>query len=366
MMKILERLNPAVASVRPYEPGRPIEEVAREFGLDPADVCKLASNENPLGTSPKALRRLRAVLPETFRYPDGGAFYLRRKLAERLGVSPDMLIFGNGSNEIIEFIGHCFMGPGTSVVVSAHAFVIYKLIAQMFGSDVIEVPPRGLGHNLAAMARAIRPDTSAVFVCNPNNPTGTHVGERDIRRFMERVPDNVLVVFDEAYFEFCLGRMPDTMRYVKEQRACIILRTFSKAYGLAGLRIGYGIAPAEIVAALEKPRQPFNVNRLAQEAALAALDDDAFLRRSRRVIRKGREQIETGCRRLGLSFVHSVTNFMLIEVGDGARVARELMQRGVIVRPMQGYGLPQYIRVNYGTPAENQKLLQALAVVMNQ
>ncbi len=365
-MSILKWLNPSVAATRPYQPGRPIEEVAREYGLDPASVCKLASNENPLGTSPKARKRLLEVLDETYRYPDGGAYYLRRKLAGLLEVKPEQLIFGNGSNEIIEFIGHCFLGPGRSLVASAHAFVIYKLIGRMFGADVIEVPTRGLGHDLAAMRKAVRSDTSVVFVCNPNNPTGTLLREDEIRSFMDDLPDDVLVVFDEAYFELCLGPMPDTFEYIRAGRCCMTLRTFSKAYGLAGLRIGYGAGPAEIVAALEKPRQPFNTNRLAQEAAMAALDDQEFVRATRAVIREGRDELERACRAMGLEFERTYTNFMLIRVGDGPVVTERLARRGVIVRPMVGYGLPEYIRVSFGRPDENEKLVQALHLVLER
>jgi len=365
-MSLLDRMNPHVAAVHPYQPGRPIEEVAREYGLAPEDICKLASNENPLGVSPKALRHLRRVLRDTCRYPDGGAYYLRRKLADRLGVAPEQLIFGNGSNEIIEFIGHCFMGPGASVVASAHSFVIYKLMAGMFGSRFIEVPTRGLGHDLTAMARAIQPDTSVVFICNPNNPTGAFLRGRQIRRFMERAPKEVLVVFDEAYWELCLSRMPDTLEYVRAGRNCMVLRTFSKAYGLAGLRIGYGIGPAEIVAALEKPRQPFNTNRLAQEAAMAALDDRGFVRATRRLCRSARAFIEQACEDMELEYERTYANFMLIRVGDGAAVTEELTRRGVIVRPMGGYALPEYIRISFGLPPENERLVNALREVVGR
>ncbi len=363
-MEILKHANPAVQSLRPYEPGRPIEEVAREFNLDPGKICKLASNENPLGCSPKVSARLAQVLADVRRYPDGGAYYLRRKLAGRLGVAPEELIFGNGSNEVIEFVGHCFMGPGVSVVASAHAFVVYKLVAHMFGARFIEVPTRGLGHDLEAMARAIEPDTRVVFICNPNNPTGTFLSGSAIKKFMEQAPDDVLVVFDEAYHEVCLSRMPKTLDYVRAGRACLVLRTFSKAYGLAGLRLGYGIGPAPLIATLEKARQPFNTNRLAQEAAMAALDDEGFIRAGRRLVREARAYIEDACRRAGLEFEPTHANFILIRVGDGVRVARELTRRGVIVRPMAGYGLPEYIRVTFGLPHENERFMQELLDIL--
>lgn len=363
-MHVLRRLNPNIAQITPYEPGRPIEDVAREHGLDPATICKLASNENPLGPSPKALRALRKNIRDVFRYPDGGAFYLREKLAQRHQVGRCQVIVGCGSNEILEFVGHCFLGPDRSIVVSAHAFVIYKLIAAMFQTRVIEVPTRGLGHDLTAMRRALAEDTSVLFVCNPNNPTGTLVRQAAVRRLMDNIPDSVLVVFDEAYAELALARMPDTLRYVREGRNCIVLRTFSKAYGLAGLRLGYGIGPEPLINALQKARQPFNASRPAQDAALAALDDDGYVRRSRRLFRQARAYLEERCTELGLDYEPTYANFLLIKVGNGGAVADALMRRGVIVRPMAGYGLPEYIRVSFGTMPENCRFVETLQAVL--
>lgn len=365
---LLEKLlNPDVAAITPYEPGRPIEEVARELGLDPDSISKLASNENPLGISPKALQAVRDAAPEAFRYPDGGAFYLREKLAARFGVERAQVILGNGSNEILEFIGHCFMAPGRSIVVSAHAFVIYKLIARMFGCDVIETPATaGLGHDLHAMAAAVRNDTAAVFVCNPNNPTGTMVDPAQVEAFLDDVPRDVLVVFDEAYAEIALGPMPDTLNSVTTRPNCIMLRTFSKAYGLAGLRLGFGIGPKPLINALQKPRQPFNVNRLAQEAAIAAMDDRAFIEQTRALCADSKEYLEKACRNMNLEFVPAFANFMLIRVGDGAAVTRALTEAGVIVRPMAGYGLPEHIRVSFGAMSENQRFVNALAAILKQ
>lgn len=365
-MSITKWLNPDVAAIRPYEPGRPIEDVAREVGLDPAEISKLASNENPLGVSRLALRAMKKALPEMYLYPDGYAFYLRQKLAAKFALAPEQFIFGSGSNEILEFIGHCFLGRDRSVVCSQYAFVVYKLVAQMFGSRAVEVAAPTLGHDLTAMAKAIRPDTSVVFVCNPNNPTGTLVTDAQVAKFMAKVPEDVLVVFDEAYAEICLGNMPDTAKYLREGRNVLILRTFSKAYGMAGLRIGYAMGPAAIISALERARQPFNVNRLAQEGAMAALDDAGFLRRTRAAFRQARAMIEAACEEMKLPYKHAYANFMLIEVGDGARVTKELTKRGVIVRPMAGYGLPAYIRVSYGTLAENAKFIAALRAVLGK
>ena len=359
-MSIAKWMNPDVAAIRPYEPGRPIEDMAREHGLAPAEICKLASNENPLGVSRLALRAMKRALPEMYLYPDGYGFELRQKLAARTGFAPGQFIFGSGSNEILEFIGHCYMGRDRSIVCSQYAFVVYKLVAQMFGSRILEVSAPTLGHDLPAMAKAIRPDTSIIFICNPNNPTGTLVTDAQVAKFMARVPEDVLVVFDEAYAEICLGKMPDTSRYLREGRNVLILRTFSKAYGMAGMRVGYAMGPAEIISALERARQPFNVNRLAQTGAVAALDDAGFLRRTRTLFRQGREMIEAACDEAGLEYQHSAANFMLIKVGDGTRVTAGLTKRGVIVRPMGGYGLPSYIRVSYGTLAENEKFISAL------
>ncbi len=360
-MQVLEHwLNPGIAGITPYEPGRPVEDVAREMGIAPESISKLASNENPLGTSPKALQAIQDKMGESFRYPDGGAYYLREKLAARYGVGKDCVALGAGSNEILEFIGHCFMGSGRSIVVSAHAFVIYKLIARMFDTRVIEVPSRGLGHDLPAMAAAVESDTCAVFVCNPNNPTGTMVEQAAVDDFLERIPASVLVVFDEAYAEIALGPMPNSLDIVKSRENCVMLRTFSKAYGLAGLRIGFAVGPAVIIDCFQKARQPFNVNRLAQEAALAALDDDLFLAQSRALFREGKEYLENACAGLHLEFVPTFANFLLIKVGDGAAVMRRLMARGVIVRPMAGYGLAEYIRVSFGTMAENRRFVELL------
>ncbi len=365
-MKVLKWLNPEVDSLKPYKPGRPIEEVAREYGLNAEEVAKLASNENPLGPSRKALRALKDAVKEAYLYPDGGAYYLRQKLAAKYAVDHEQVIVGSGSNEILEFIGHCFMGPGRSIVVSQYAFVIYKLLANMFDTRIIEVPSKGLGHDLTAIRRSITDDTAVVFICNPNNPTGTLLRQAEVKRFMEKVPEHVLVVFDEAYAEICLSRMPDTLNYVRNNRNCVVLRTFSKAYGLAGLRVGYGIGPKAIVQALQKPRQPFNTNRLAQLAATAAIDDDAFVRRSRKLFKEGKDYLENACREMNLDFEPTFANFLLIKVGDGARVTEELTERGVIVRPMAGYGLPQYIRVSFGTMAQNELFVENLKEVLNQ
>ena len=357
-------LNPDIGGIRPYEPGCPIEEVARRMGMDPEVISKLASNENPLGVSPLALRAMLAKSREMFRYPDGGAYYLCRKLAAHHQVEADRIALGAGSNELLEFIGHCFFAQDRSIVVSAHAFVIYKLVARMFGARIIEVPAKNLGHDLEAMAAAVEPDTCAVFVCNPNNPTGTMVAQPEVEAFLDQISADVLVVFDEAYAEIALAPMPDTLELLGRKPNCLMLRTFSKAYGLAGMRIGYGIGAPEIIAAFNQARQPFNVNRLAQEAALAALDDDDFILRSRALFSESKAYLEEACARLAIEYVPSFANFMLLKTGDGAAVTRRLMEKGVIVRPMDGYGLPDHFRVSYGTMEENRRFIDTLTEVL--
>lgn len=363
-MSLLNHVNQHLLKISPYQPGRPIEEVARELNIDPVEIVKLASNECPLGPSPKAKKAMKNAVNEMHLYPDGGAYYLRSRLAEHFNMPPENFIFGCGSNEIIVFIGQTFLAPGVSAVMSAQAFVIYKIITKMFGADVIEFPMSGLTHDLNAMSRGIPNNTRVVFICNPNNPTSSMVGQSQIDKFMEKMPDDVLVVFDEAYAEICLKKMPDTLKYVREGRNVIVLRTFSKAYGLAGLRVGYGIAKPEIINALEKPRQPFNVSRMAQIAAVAALDDQAFVKRSRKTYRKGAEIICNFCRTMGLQYEPPCANFILIKVGNGAKVFDDLQKRGVIVRPMAAYLLPEWIRVSIGTEAENGKFIKELSEVL--
>lgn len=354
-------LNPALANLPVYQPGRPIEEVARELGLAPAGIIKLASNENPLGPSPRAVAAMQRVLPHLHLYPDGNAFYLKQRLAERLGLEPSNLILGNGSNEIIEFVGHALMRPGAEVVVSQYCFAIYPIIAAMMGAAVVTVPAVNYGHDLPAMRRAITPATTVVFVANPNNPTGTLAAPESLLELVDLVPPSVLLVVDEAYFEF-LENPVDLLGRVRagSPSNLLLMRTFSKIHGLAGLRLGYGIGVPSLVASLERVRQPFNINSLAQAAALAALDDAEHLARTRENNRAGLHDLETGLQDLGLSFVPSAANFLLVRVGDGQRVFQELQRRGIITRPMGGYGLPEFIRITVGTPEENQRCLNAL------
>lgn len=367
MKTFADLANEWVSRLQVYEPGLPIEELARELGLrDVRRIIKLASNENPLGPSPAAVRAMRRAAAQMHRYPDGGAFYLVRALARKLSVTPNQVIVGCGSNEILELIGHVFLDAGSSAVMADHAFVVYRMVTEMFRARPIVVPMRNFTHDLEAMRRAIAADTRVVFIGNPNNPTGTMVTPAELDRFVGAVPEHVVTVLDEAYVELVPpGLRPEALRYVREGRKVLVLRTFSKTYGLAGVRLGYGVAPGEAIALLQRVRQPFNTTAMAQAAALAALTDAAHVRRTRRVVRDGLRCLEAGCRRLGLEFVPSVANFMLIKVGDGRRVFEALCRRGVIVRPMDGYGLPEYVRVTVGTPRENRRFLAALAEVLD-
>ncbi len=354
-------MNPAlnhICDIPVYEPGRPAEEVARELGLDPARIIKLASNENPLGPSPRAIAAMQDAAASAHRYPDGGAFYLRQVLADHLGVPPDHLVFGNGSNEVIEFLFHAFVAPGDEVVVGDRAFVIYKFMSRMFQARCIEVPFRRQTHDLPAMLDAVTARTRLVFVASPNNPTGTRVTNRALAGFVRRLPSHVLAVLDEAYYEF-LDNPPPSIRYALRHNV-VLMRTFSKMAGLAGLRIGYGLARPEIIRLLERVRQPFNCNALAQAAALAALDDRAHVRRTRTLTRNGLAYLEREFEKLGLEYVPSCANFILVRVGDGAETFRRLQQQGVIVRPMGGYRMPEWIRVSVGTMPENRAFVKAL------
>ncbi len=362
-MKFASLVNPAVLTQPVYEPGKPIEDVARELGLDPAGIIKLASNENPFGPSPRAAAAATAALAQGALYPDGGCYALRQKLAAARGLGADQFIVGNGSNEIIELLGHALLRPGDEVVMGAPAFVVYKLVTLVFGAKAVEVPLVQHRHDLGRMAAAITPRTRLVFVCSPNNPTGTANTEAELLAFARALPPHVVAVFDEAYAEY-VADAPDLRPLLREGRNVVCLRTFSKIYGLAALRIGYGYAAAEISALLNRVRQPFNVNAIAQAAAVAALDDPEFAAHCVRENRAGLAQLEAGCRALGREFVPSVANFLLIHVGDGLRVFDALQRRGVIVRPVKSYGLPEWVRVTVGTRGQNERLLAELATVL--
>ena len=359
--------NPYLKDLPTYQPGRPIEEVARELNLPANEIIKLASNENPLGPSPLALAAMQKVLANLNLYPDGNAFYLKQKLAEKLGVAPANLVLGNGSNEIIEFVGHTYFAPGVDVVVSQYCFAIYPLVAKMFGANLITVPAKNHGHDLPAMLKAITPQTRVVFVANPNNPTGTLVPREEVIQFVNSIPDNVLLVMDEAYIEF-LDEPLDLAALVRlgARPNLLLMRTFSKIFGLAGLRLGYGIGHPDLIVTLEKIRQPFNINSIAQAGALAALGDEEPLRKTRQNNFSGLEFFQSAFRELKLEYVQSAANFILVRVGEGQRVFEAMQRQGVIVRPMSGYQLGEWIRISVGTPKENERCLGALKVALSE
>jgi histidinol-phosphate aminotransferase len=292
-------------------------------------------------------------------YPDGGGYKLRNAIAEKFGLRRENVILGNGSNEIIELIGHGFLNPGDNVIAAEHAFVVYKLMATLFGAEAVEVPDPDFVHDLDAMAAAITPKTKKIFIANPNNPTGTMVGEDEIERFMEKVPDHVMVIFDEAYYEF-LKNAPDTMKYVREGRNVVIMRTFSKIQGLAGLRIGYGLTTPEIAEVLQKCRQPFNTNAIAQAGAIAGLADEEHQQRTRDLNDKGLAFYHSAFEEMGLEYIPSVANFVLVKVGDGDAVFDTMLKRGVIIRAMRGYKLPEWVRISIGTMEQNYRCIETL------
>ena len=364
-MSIWNQAHPWLRELVAYEPGKPIEDVARELGLQPSEIIKLASNENPLGPSPKALVAMHEALERAHFYPDGGGYYLREAIAAKFALQRENVILGCGSNEVIEFIGHAFLRPDDEVITARHAFVVYKLMATLFGAKTVEVPDPEYRHDLEAMAAAITPRTREIFIANPNNPTGTLVEQEEIDRFMAKVPAHVLVVFDEAYHEF-LEKPPDTLKYVRKGRNVVVLRTFSKIQGLASLRIGYGLASTELIAVLQKTRQPFNTNGIAQAGAMAGLQDEEHERKTREITIRGREWLQREFAAIGLEYVPSSANFVLVKVGDGKAVFQSLMKRGVIVRDMNAYGLPEWIRVSIGTMKQNEKFIAELRSFLPQ
>jgi len=363
-MHLESLVKPGVLTQPVYEPGKPIEYVARELGLDPAGIIKLASNENPFGPSPKALAAARAALEQGHLYPDGGCYVLRHRLAEKFALGADQFVVGNGSNEIIELLGHVFLGPGDEVVMAKPAFIVYKLVTLLFGAKAVEVPLRDWRHDLAAMAAAITPRTKLVFVCTPNNPTGTASPAADLFAFLRALPPHVVAVVDEAYAEF-VENAPDLRPLLAEGRPIVCLRTFSKIYGLASLRIGYGYASAPLCALLNRVRQPFNVNAIAQAAAVAALDDTEFATHCAAENRRGRAQLEAACRARGWEWVPTEANFMLIRTPRAAAVCDGLQRRGVIVRPMKPYGLEDWLRITIGTEAENTRFLTEFTALIS-
>jgi histidinol-phosphate aminotransferase len=350
-----------VRGIAPYIPGKPIAETARELGLREADILKMASNENPLGSSPKALEAIRGALNELHYYPDGSGFELKAVLARRLGLEPANFVLGNGSNDVLELVARAFLTPADSAVYSRHAFMVYPLAVQAVGAKHIEVPARDYGNDLDAMAKAVRADTKIVFFANPNNPTGTFTPWDEVLAFIERIPKRVLVVIDEAYGEY----LPDALRspaprWLATHPNLVVSRTLSKAFGLAGLRVGFGFAHPEVAEVMNRVRQPFNVNHLAMVAACAAIEDEAFIEESRTVNAAGLAQLAAGFKRLGLEYIPSFGNFITVRVGDAGRIYDALLREGVIVRPIAGYGMPEHLRVTIGLPEHNERFLAAL------
>jgi histidinol-phosphate aminotransferase len=358
-----DQANPQLRKLTVYEPGKPIEETARELHIDPGQIIKLASNENPLGPSPKAIEAMRCALQSTQLYPDGGGFYLREALADRLGFARENIILGNGSNEVIEFLGHAFLKPDDHVITPNYAFIAYKLIAQLFGAWTIESATPQFQPDLEAALAAITPRTKIIFIANPNNPTGALISQHKIDNFISRVPESIIAVFDEAYFEF-LDDPPDTLRHIREGKNVVVLRTFSKIHGLASLRIGYGIARRELIEVLQKTRQPFNVNGIAQTGALAALEDTEHQCDTKRLVDLGRAYFQERFREMKLEFVPAAANFVMVNVGDGTAVFKELLAKKIIVRPIKNYGLPEWLRITVGTMEQNEKCVVALKDVL--
>jgi len=362
-------LSPSyVRSIAPYQPGKPISELAREMGLEEKSIVKLASNENPRGIGPRTRAAIDAALGEIARYPDGNGFELKQALAKRYGVEMGSIVLGNGSNDVLELVALAFLGPGRAAVFSQHCFAVYPLATQARGARSIVVPAKNYGHDLDAMARALDDETYVAWLANPNNPTGTFARHEEIEAFLKRVPERVLVVLDEAYNEYLPPELRgDSARLLKRHPNLVITRTFSKAYGLAGLRVGYALAHPSVADVMNRVRQPFNVNSLALAAARAALDDMEFVARSYAENLQGLRNLEEGARALGLDYIPSHANFLTIKVGKAADIYKRLLRRGVIVRPVGGgYGLNEHLRVTVGTAAENERFLGALAASLKE
>lgn len=358
--------NPGVQKLVPYQTGKPIEELQRELGL--ADVVKLASNENPLGPSAKALAAAQQQLAELHRYPDGAGFYLKQALAERCGVSADQITLGNGSNDVLELIARSWVMPGDEVIFSEHAFAVYPLVTLASSGTPVQVPARLFGHDLDAMAAAITERTRIIFIANPNNPTGTWFHRHTLESFLTKVPENVLVVLDEAYFEYVEETAyPSGLDYLSQYPNLIVTRTFSKLYGLSGLRLGYAISSEDVADILNRVRQPFNVNGPAQAAALAVLDDHSYQEDSRSENTAGLAQLAEGFQTMGLHAIPSVANFIAFDCGqEGLPIYDALLKEGVIVRPIAGYGMPNFLRVSVGLATENDVFLTALRKVLDK
>ncbi|MDR0576770.1 MAG: histidinol-phosphate transaminase [Candidatus Accumulibacter sp.] len=360
-MPLCDQALPYVRAIAPYQPGKPITQLSRETGIPAERIVKLASNENPLGMSPKAKAALQAAADSLERYPDD--FELKAAVAAHTGLDRERIVLGNGSNDLLDIAARVFLAPGRSTVFSRHAFAVYPLASLTAGAELIAVPARNFGHDLDAMRAAVRPDTRLIWIANPNNPTGTFLPYAEIETFLRAIPGDVVVVLDEAYNEYLpAGIDGDSRDWLGEFPNLVITRTFSKIYGLAGLRVGYALASAEVAGLMNRVRQPFNCNNLALAAAAAALGDHEFVARSREVNRAGMEQLTAGFRQLGFEFIPSHGNFVAFRAGDAAAINEKLLRQGVIVRPIAGYGLPEWLRVTIGTEGENRRFLQALEI----
>src|SRR5574343_1490686 len=358
-MSLADQALSYVRAISPYQPGKPITELAREMGIAVEKIVKLASNENPLGMSPKAKAAMEKAAGTLERYPDD--FDLKKALSNHTGLDMNRIVLGNGSNDVLDLIARVFLASGRSAVFSQHAFAVYPLATLSAGAELITVPAKAYGHDLDAMRAAIRPDTRIVWIANPNNPTGNFLPYPEVRAFLEVVPREVVVVLDEAYNEYLPpAERVDTADWIKDFPNLVVTRTFSKIYGLAGLRVGYALASAEIADLMNRVRQPFNVNNLALAAAAAALDDEEFVSASYELNRRGMAQIVGGLEKLGLEHIPSYGNFVTFRAGDAGSVNQKLLQQGVIVRPIGGYGLPEWLRVTIGTEPENARFLDAL------
>ncbi|MBF0386013.1 MAG: histidinol-phosphate transaminase [Candidatus Omnitrophica bacterium] len=354
----------SVLNVKPYIPGKPIEEVKRELGLK--DVIKLASNENPFPPSPKVMRALEAAASSINRYPDGDCFYLRSEIAKRLGINPKQIVFGNGSDEIIVFAAKAFLSPGDEVVLAKPTFLIYDIASTIEGARLFQIPLINFRYDLGRMKKAISPRTKIIFIGNPDNPSGQYIRQNEFEWFMDGIKDNVLIFMDQAYFEYVEAKdYAGSIDLLKRYKNLIITRTFSKLYGLAGLRVGYGIASEEIIDILNRVREPFNINSLAQAAALAALKDEKYYLSVKSKIEKERKLLYAGFKRLKLDFVETCTNFSLIKIsGDSTDIVNKLLSRGVIVRDMKHWGMTGFIRSTIGNNQENKKLIKALETIL--
>ncbi len=354
-----------IQKIAPYQGGKPITELAREMHLNVEDIVKLASNENPLGISPKADYAIQEAILEIARYPDGNSFALREAVSNKFNVSPDQIVFGNGSNDILELVARAYLSADSEVIYSQHAFAVYPLVTQAMGAKGVVVPAKDFGHDLSAMLAAVTDKTSLIFIANPNNPTGTLLAKDALFAFLQQVPKNVLVVLDEAYDEYLPAEhKSQAISWLNEFDNLLISRTFSKAYGLAGLRIGFGLCHAQIADMMNRVRQPFNVNSVAQAAAVASLADDDFVERSYALNQAGMAQLKQGFDQLGLSYIPSFANFISVKVGDAATINQKLLQNGVIVRPVANYEMPEYLRVSIGLFSENAKFLDVLAKIL--